>query len=221
MSIVVTPIISATRLEWEQFITPVMKDRVLYETDTGNYKVGDGISTYIELPYSTNISTYTNYVFMVPLSELTNLVAINAKDISVTGNNGQVLIVDNDTVGVSTLLTAPPPIAQFNGQLSVNSYYSATNSIKAYIGVEATSTVYSDVGVVLSPKGLGGITADLPDGTSVGGAARGLGSVDLQTYRSVSAQVASGNGAVITGGDHNICSATASVISGGSNNVIS
>jgi hypothetical protein len=70
MSVVVTPIITATRAEWMATTSPIVQDRVLYETDTGNYKVGDGTSQYSALPYSQNYATFTNYVFMVPLDDL-------------------------------------------------------------------------------------------------------------------------------------------------------
>ena len=70
MSIIVTPIITATHAEWMESTQPIALDRVLYETDTGNYKVGDGISLYNALAYSTNISTFKNYIFMVPLDQI-------------------------------------------------------------------------------------------------------------------------------------------------------
>lgn len=70
MSVVVTPIITATHAEWMATTKPVVSGRVLYETDTGNYKVGDGTSLYSALSVSTNFSTFTNYIFMVPLDEI-------------------------------------------------------------------------------------------------------------------------------------------------------
>lgn len=73
MSIVVTPIITATHAEWMATTNPIVQDRVVYETDTGNYKVGDGQSLYSALAYDTNISTFTNYVFMVPLDGLKDI----------------------------------------------------------------------------------------------------------------------------------------------------
>ena len=73
MSIVVTPIITATHAEWMATSTPIVQGRILYETDTGNYKVGDGTSVYSALAYDTNISTFTNYLFMVGLDQLADL----------------------------------------------------------------------------------------------------------------------------------------------------
>jgi hypothetical protein len=73
MSVVVTPIITATKAEWMATTQPIVQNRVLYETDTGNYKIGDGSSIYSALSYATNISTFTNYVFMVPLDDLGSL----------------------------------------------------------------------------------------------------------------------------------------------------
>lgn len=54
-----------------------------------------------------------------------------------------------------------------------------------------TSDVNSNIAII--PKGNGAIIASQPDGTSVGGNARGAYAVDLQMVRSAATQVASGN----------------------------
>lgn len=53
--------------------------------------------------------------------------------------------------------------------------------------------------IVLQPKGTGAVLAQLPDSTATGGNKRGANSVDLQTLRNSSGQVASGTGAVVMG----------------------
>ncbi|MDE2320296.1 MAG: hypothetical protein KGK02_11500, partial [Rhodospirillales bacterium] len=70
MSIVLTPIITASEIEWNANTAPIVLDRVVYETDTGRYKIGDGVSTYAQLPYQTNLNP-TNYMFMIGLADLT------------------------------------------------------------------------------------------------------------------------------------------------------
>jgi hypothetical protein len=55
----------------------------------------------------------------------------------------------------------------------------------------------TNIGIALTPKGTGYISAQVPDGTATGGNARGANSVDLQTRRSQAASVASGIGSGI------------------------
>jgi hypothetical protein len=69
------------------------------------------------------------------------------------------------------------------------------------------NVVSSNGDIVLSPKGTGAILAQIPDGLTSGGNKRGQYSVDLQSDRSTNAQVASGNYAVIGGGNGNTVSA--------------
>jgi hypothetical protein len=51
----------------------------------------------------------------------------------------------------------------------------------------------ANIPLVLSPKGIGSISLQVPDGTNLGGNIRGNNAVDLQRTRSVNTQVASGN----------------------------
>jgi hypothetical protein len=73
----------------------------------------------------------------------------------------------------------------------------------------------TNIGIALTPKGTGYISAQVPDGTATGGDARGAGSVDLQTTRVSSGQVASGLRSAIIGGKNNLASAEASLVIGG------
>jgi hypothetical protein len=86
------------------------------------------------------------------------------------------------------------------------------------------STVDTAVNFVLTPKGSGAlIFGNAPDGTVTGGNARGIGAVDLQNYRRLTAgaqtRVASGNWSVIAGGVDNTASGVESFIGGGRNNI--
>ncbi len=72
--------------------------------------------------------------------------------------------------------------------------------------------------VMLAPGG-GGIVAGIPDGTSVGGGARGASAVDLQMNRVAATQVASGAQAAIVGGSANTVTGQAGVSGGNSNTV--
>ena len=75
--------------------------------------------------------------------------------------------------------------------------------------------------LVLTPKGTGAfILGPKPDGTTVGGNARGSNAVDLQISRGGSTQVASGTRSFVSGST-NISSSTDSFVAGGSQNTAS
>ena len=61
----------------------------------------------------------------------------------------------------------------------------------------AASTTNADVAIV--PKGTGAFMLDIPDGTATGGNKRGANAVDLSTYRTNAANVASGQYSVVLG----------------------
>ena len=83
--------------------------------------------------------------------------------------------------------------------------------------------LYSPNGLVLGVGATGPLVAALPDGTVVGGNARGSGATDLQgsSSRSTAAQVASGAAAVIAGGFGNTASNADAVVAGGITNTAS
>jgi hypothetical protein len=108
MSIVVTPIITATAAEWNATTSPIVTDRVVYETDTGNYKVGNGTSIYSALPYATNMSTFTNYIFMVPLDQLGDLFVSSSSSSSSSGS-GSSGSGGSTTTGLTELWTPGAP----------------------------------------------------------------------------------------------------------------
>ena len=85
----------------------------------------------------------------------------------------------------------------------------------------ARNDAQANVDFVLSPKGTGAILAQQPDGTATGGDNRGTYAVDLQRYRNLSTQVASGGYSTIGGGRINTSAGLFSTISGGQLNTAS
>jgi hypothetical protein len=63
----------------------------------------------------------------------------------------------------------------------------------------------TNIGIALTPKGTGYISAQVPDGTTTGGNARGANSVDFQAFRTSASEVASGQYAFAVG---NRCTAS-------------
>ena len=88
----------------------------------------------------------------------------------------------------------------------------------AIIAAESGGTGADNIGIALSPKGTGAITAHVPDGTIAGGNARGANSVDLQTLRNLATQVAGGIGS-FGAGTYNIVSSNYSAGIGYGNSV--
>lgn len=77
----------------------------------------------------------------------------------------------------------------------------------------------ANVSAVIKPKGTGALLASIPDGTIVGGNARGTYAVDLQLVRSNAASVASGTQSVLCGGNNNTVSNDRAFVGGGLSNV--
>jgi hypothetical protein len=77
--------------------------------------------------------------------------------------------------------------------------------------IAATTT---NASLVIAPNGTGALVASIPDGTATGGNARGQYAVDLQTSRTASSQVASGNYSSIIGGIVNTASGAYSIAGG-------
>lgn len=78
----------------------------------------------------------------------------------------------------------------------------------------------ANVSAVIKPKGTGALLASIPDGTAVGGNARGAYAVDLQMIRSAATQVASANYTTILGGRNNTNNSSDSVLVAGKGNTI-
>jgi hypothetical protein len=92
----------------------------------------------------------------------------------------------------------------------------AAAGISVRLRAEGTDT---NIPVVLSPKGTGAMTAQLPDSAVGGGNARGNYATDWQRHRVLATEVASGGYAVVGGGYANRASGNNSaVLSGNTNN---
>lgn len=76
----------------------------------------------------------------------------------------------------------------------------------------------ADVDIAVVPKGLGGFSISITDGTAAGGNKRGTESVDLQRNRTIASQVASGARSCIIGGTQNTAPSTGSAVLGGGAN---
>ena len=76
----------------------------------------------------------------------------------------------------------------------------------------------TNANLVIAPNGTGAIIADIPDGATAGGNARGDNAVDLQMVRGNNSQVASAVNSVIGGGTSNTASGDTSVVCGGNTN---
>ncbi len=105
-----------------------------------------------------------------------------------------------------------------NSGLILDDYSTAT---QANVTLRADSGSVANISMVLSPKGTGALLANKPNGAVTGGNARGINAVDLQTSRTASTQVASGDYTVILGGSDNTATGTASSILGGYDNTAS
>ena len=79
----------------------------------------------------------------------------------------------------------------------------------------------SDGSLYVSPAGTGALQAQKTDSTATGGNARGANAVDWQTLRSSASQVASGLGAVISGGRTNSSTSQDSFVGAGYGNTAS
>jgi len=96
----------------------------------------------------------------------------------------------------------------------IEGFSSATQATSFLSASNAAATV----NISIDPKGSGSILGSVPDGTAVGGNARGIFAIDLQMSRGTAAQVASGNYSVIAGGASNLASGLNTTVAGGASN---
>ena len=77
----------------------------------------------------------------------------------------------------------------------------------------------TDVDIALTPKGKGGLAAQVADNTTTGGNKRGTSAVDWQMGRTLNTEVASADFSIIAGGTENESDGATSTIGGGSGNL--
>ena len=86
-----------------------------------------------------------------------------------------------------------------NYERSALSFVTYSGALYTKLAAESAGTGAANIGITLSPKGTGAITAQVPDGTVAGGNARGTYAIDLQFSRSAATQVVSGTGSFAFG----------------------
>ena len=128
------------------------------------------------------------------------------------------------TVGTPTTVTFPSTggtlallsqagVVGFSGSQNTAAPNNTINASRMLVDAATTNA-----DIVLQPKGTGAMLASLPDGLAAGGNKRGQNALDLQTSRNAAAQVASGNWAVIVGGQNNTANSAYSIVVGGFQN---
>lgn len=153
-------------------------------------------ATSLILPTGANITTAAGDV-----AEFVSLGSGNWKCISYQRANG------------TALATGGSSLTNFTEALNTAS----PNATVPVVSLTATNAA-TNVDIAYVPKGTGGLSAHVADGTTTGGNKRGTNAVDLQTTRSGATQVASGANAVIGGGSGNTASGQRSFVGGGINN---
>lgn len=135
-------------------------------------------------------------------------------------DNADLLPLWDDTAQETKKIT----IAQFKiliGAVSLvnwsEGFSSATQATSQWTPLNAAA----NVNAAITPKGTGALVAQIPDGTTAGGNARGSYSVDFQMERTNADQVASGGNSGIFSGRYNRVSGDRSYIGGGASNFIS
>jgi hypothetical protein len=106
--------------------------------------------------------------------------------------------------------------ANFDQSISTASPNNTINVVQ--IAAKGSGT---NIGLALSPKGTGYISAQVPDGATAGGNARGTRSVDLQTFRYANTQVASGSNSFVFPGEGSTASGFNSIAGGGQSRALS
>ena len=154
---------------------------------------------------NTNATGTTNYGTSGQLMQSAGSAATPTWSSALSG-----LTIDNTVIGGTT-----PAAGTFNtliGGKSSTTYVTITGDA-SYPMIQATGG--TNTPLVLSPLGTGALQAQKTDSTATGGNARGANAVDWQTVRTGAAQVASGLGSVITGGQLNTSNGYSAVVSGG------
>lgn len=127
-----------------------------------------------------------------------------------TTTSGLYVRVNGATVGP---LAAAAGISNFTEALTT----AAPNATVTVASFTATGAA-TNIDFAVRAKGTGALLAHIPDNTATGGNKRGSNAVDWQTVRSAATRVASGNSAMIGGGENNTSAGLAATVSGGSAN---
>lgn len=142
--------------------------------------------------------------------------------ISAAGTGNDTLVLVASGTGALNLQTAGGVQLQVIDTATAVDYVTITgsNTTLKTVKIAAVGTD-TDIGIALTPKGNGALQAQVSDGTTTGGDARGTLSTDWQRSRSASNQVAGGANSTIGGGANNRASGQGATISGGAFNTAS
>ena len=206
----------------------------LYSNTTGenNIAVGSGAGSLLANGVTSNTNSGTSVFLGVNTKALsasqTNQIVIGhdatglGSNTAVLGNASITTTALRGNVGIGT--TAPSSKlhvvgdAVLTGQLLGGDYTVGTvaTATQANVAITNNHTGQTNSSVVITPKGTGAfILGPKPDGTAVGGNARGNYAVDHQLDRSANSDVASGPNSCIGGGQRNVASGAYAVVAGG------
>ena len=175
-------------------------------TESDRTWIGNSSTTSTWLAGNVLIGTTTNAGYKLDVSGTTRVVSTGSTSGSTT------LTLQNSTGRTTTEFRS-------DGVIGISSASTFTTQVTSVISASTTNS-----GIAIVPNGTGAFTLSIPDGTAVGGTARGTNAVDLQMSRTSASSVAAWNYDSILGGKSNYMSANADgyrVIGGGFNNQIS
>jgi hypothetical protein len=138
---------------------------------------------------------------------------------SYNSGTGALVVVVDAVIGSGTIADWTISLSGLTGVVTGAGFTPTLNTTSpngtvsvAYLLATGAQT---NIDMALAPKGTGAVLADLPDSTATGGNKRGTNAVDFQTVRAAAAQVASGQSAVLVGGENNTASGIRSAVLGG------
>jgi hypothetical protein len=124
------------------------------------------------------------------------------------GTTGQVLTTNGS--GVLTFTTAGGGLSFFTEVQNT----STPNATIPYHSIAASGTE-TNIDVAIVPKGDGAFSLAVADNTTTNGNKRGRNAIDLQTFRSLAENVASGQGSAVLSGRNNRATGIGAVVVGG------
>jgi hypothetical protein len=190
-------------------------------TNADNITSGELDDARLSSNVTTQGNTFNSANKLVQLDAFAKLPAVDGSQLT----NIPLFSPPNGLLRLSNAIsTTLQSVTDYLGNLSVLQLNSRRLGIASDSGVTTQTTAViqattTNSGIAIVPNGTGAIMAQVPDGTVVGGNARGQNAVDLQMQRSNTLGVASGNFSVISGGSANRNSGQLSTISGGFLNV--
>jgi hypothetical protein len=174
-------------------------------SDAASYTqlIGNGTEFNIATLSTTHITFGTNSSERLRIFASTGNVGINTTTDAgfKLDVNGSTRIVGDGSTSGSTILTLQNSLSATTAQFRSDGVFgissASTFTTQGTVVISATS---QNSGIAIVPNGTGAITAAIPDGTTVGGNARGQYAIDLQTRRTAATQVAGGLNSIVIGG---------------------